>query len=51
MVLKFFGAAHFRQRIILSLLTGKSICIQEIRSGEENPGVKGKRQHHSLRAP
>jgi RNA 3'-terminal phosphate cyclase len=40
-MLKFLGAAYFRQRIALSILSGKSISIKEIRSNEENPGLKG----------
>jgi RNA 3'-terminal phosphate cyclase len=41
-LLKFQGHLYFRQRIILSLLSGKAIRIDEIRSHSEEPGVTGK---------
>ena len=42
-ILTFQGHQNFRQRFILSILTGKAIVIQKIRSAdEENPGLSGK---------
>ena len=39
--LTYKGTAHFRQRLVLSTLSGRPIIIEEIRSGEENPGLRG----------
>jgi len=39
-ILCFKGCSHFRQRIICSTLSGKTIRLDEIRSNEENPGVR-----------
>lgn len=39
---KFIGARWFRQRILLSTLSGKSIRIDDIRTMEECPGIKGR---------
>lgn len=41
-MLEFSGPELFRQRIILSCVSGKPIKIINIRSNEENPGLKGK---------
>lgn len=41
MVVKFKGSSWFRQRIICATLSGKSISINDIRSRDEQPGVKG----------
>lgn len=40
-MLKFKGSAHFRQRIALSCLSGRPIRIDEIRSQDEAPGLRG----------
>lgn len=40
MPLVFDGYDLLRERVILSILTGKSIKIQNIRNDEENPGLK-----------
>ncbi|CAG8437219.1 5076_t:CDS:2 [Diversispora eburnea] len=37
-VLKFSGHNYFRQRLILSILSGKTIKINKIRSDDNNPG-------------
>lgn len=39
--LSFLGCSSFRQRIVCSILSGKSIRIDEIRSEEETPGLTG----------
>ncbi|KAJ1507169.1 hypothetical protein HMI54_004404, partial [Coelomomyces lativittatus] len=38
-LLKFKGHLYFRQRLVLSLLSGKPIRITEIRPDDENPGL------------
>jgi len=38
----FEGCSNFRTRIILSLLSGKPVKIRNIRSQENEPGLKGK---------
>lgn len=38
----FEGCNSFRTRIILSLLSGKPVKIRNIRSQENEPGLKGK---------
>jgi RNA 3'-terminal phosphate cyclase len=40
-MLEFFGSELFRQRLVLACISGKSIRIVDIRSNEENPGLKG----------
>lgn len=40
-MLEFSGPELFRQRIILSCISGKPVKISHIRSTEENPGLKG----------
>lgn len=37
----FEGCSSFRTRIILSLLSGKPVKIKNIRSQENEPGLKG----------
>lgn len=37
----FEGCSNFRTRIILSLLSGKPVKIRNIRSQENEPGLKG----------
>jgi len=39
-MLRFEGAAHFRQRIVCSTLCGKSIKIDNIRVADESPGLR-----------
>ncbi|KAL0039835.1 hypothetical protein WJX77_009421 [Trebouxia sp. C0004] len=40
MVLNFRGSQHFRQRLVCSTLSGKSICIRDIRAKDQDPGVR-----------
>jgi RNA 3'-terminal phosphate cyclase-like protein len=39
-MLRFKGSEHFRQRLILSNLSGKPIRIDDIRTSDENPGLR-----------
>lgn len=41
-MIEFSGTELFRQRLVLSCVSGKPIKIINIRSNEENPGLKGK---------
>lgn len=38
--MQFEGASHFRHRIALSVLSGKSVVIKDIRKDDEEPGLK-----------
>jgi RNA 3'-terminal phosphate cyclase-like protein len=38
--MQFQGAASFRHRIVLSVLSGKSVLIKDIRKDDEEPGLK-----------
>lgn len=40
-MLKFKGCQNFRQRLLLSTLSGRSIRIDDIRAQDENPGLRG----------
>lgn len=40
-MIEFSGHELFRQRLVLSCVSGKPIKIINIRSNEENPGLKG----------
>jgi hypothetical protein len=39
-MLKLKGSQHFRQRLVLATLTGKSIRIDDIRAKDQNPGLR-----------
>jgi len=39
--LHYSGHLHFRHRLILSILSGKTIKIDKIRPGDKNPGLRG----------
>lgn len=39
--MSFEGCNYFRQRLILSTLSGKTVRIKKIRSKEDDPGLKG----------
>jgi len=39
-VLKFEGCNFFRQRLVYSLLSGRTVCFKEIRPLDEDPGIK-----------
>jgi len=41
MSLKYEGAAWFRQRLVLSTLSSRPVLIRNIRSLDEQPGLKG----------
>uniref|UniRef100_K3WKI0 18S rRNA biogenesis protein RCL1 n=1 Tax=Globisporangium ultimum (strain ATCC 200006 / CBS 805.95 / DAOM BR144) TaxID=431595 RepID=K3WKI0_GLOUD len=38
-VLRMQGCSHFRQRLVCATLSGRPICIEEIRSEDEEPGL------------
>lgn len=40
-MLEFSGPELFRQRLVLACISGKPVRIANIRSNEENPGLKG----------
>lgn len=40
-MLKLTGCEHFRQRIMLSCLSGRAIRIEDIRSDDQAPGLRG----------
>lgn len=39
--LHYSGHLYFRQRLVLSSLSGKPIKIDKIRPGDKNPGLRG----------
>jgi len=39
--LQYSGHLYFRHRLVLSILTGKTIKIDKIRPGDKNPGLRG----------
>lgn len=39
-MLKFRGCQNFRQRLLLSTISGRAIRIDDIRSQDENPGLR-----------
>ncbi|GAB4814679.1 hypothetical protein N2152v2_001725 [Parachlorella kessleri] len=39
-MLRFAGSEHFRQRLVCSTLSGKPIRIDDIRSHDQNPGLR-----------
>lgn len=43
----FKGSNFFRQRLVLSILSGKTIYIEDIRNEEDKPGLKGKNLNNS----
>jgi len=44
MTLQFDGCAYFRQRLVLSTLSCAPIKIKNIRSQENEPGLRGKKK-------
>lgn len=40
-LLKFHGSNYLKQRLILSILSGKSVHIVDIRSQDDQPGLRG----------
>jgi RNA 3'-terminal phosphate cyclase-like protein len=39
-MLRFTGCCHFRQRLLLSTLSGKAIRIDDIRAQDQSPGLR-----------
>ncbi|KAK9814342.1 hypothetical protein WJX72_004157 [[Myrmecia] bisecta] len=39
-MLRFKGSQHFRQRLVCSTLSGRTILIDDIRSRDQNPGLR-----------
>ncbi len=39
-MLRFRGSSNFRQRLLFSTLSGKPIRIDDIRAGDQNPGLR-----------
>ena len=39
-MLKLQGSQHFRQRLVLATLTGKTIRIDDIRAKDQDPGLR-----------
>ena len=39
-ILKFQGAQNFRQRLLFSTISGRAIRIDDIRTQDENPGLR-----------
>ena len=39
--LDYSGHLYFRHRLVLSILSGKSIKIDKIRPSDKNPGLRG----------
>jgi len=39
--LSFSGQEYFRQRLVLSILSGRPVRIDKIRSADANPGLRG----------
>jgi RNA 3'-terminal phosphate cyclase-like protein len=39
-MLRFRGSQNFRQRLLLSTLSGKPIRIDDIRAGDQSPGLR-----------
>lgn len=44
--LDYDGCNFFRQRLVLSTLSGKRVRIKNIRSKDDNPGLRGEFQLH-----
>jgi RNA 3'-terminal phosphate cyclase-like protein len=40
-IVHFSGHQHLRDRLVLSILSGKHIRIDKIRSEDKNPGLRG----------
>lgn len=50
-VLSFSGHQYLRQRLVLSVLSGKSVRIDKIRSADKNPGLQGVFRNRGLSYP
>lgn len=40
-LIHFSGHQHLRQRLVLSILSGKHVRIDKIRPEDKNPGLRG----------
>jgi len=40
-LIHFSGHQHLRSRLVLSILSGKHVRIDKIRSEDKNPGLRG----------
>lgn len=40
-ILQYEGCNFFRQRLVISTLSGKTVRIKNIRAEEDDPGIKG----------
>jgi RNA 3'-terminal phosphate cyclase len=40
-LVNFSGHQYLRQRLVLSILSGKHVRIEKIRSEDKNPGLRG----------
>lgn len=47
--LNYSGHLHFRHRLVLAILSGKTIKIDKIRPGDKNPGLRGMLSEYSFR--
>ncbi|KAJ6496981.1 18S rRNA biogenesis protein [Mycena vitilis] len=47
-LIQFSGHQHLRLRLVLSILSGKSVRIDKIRSDDKNPGLRGPQLYHQL---
>lgn len=48
-LLEYEGANFLRQRVVLSILSGRAVRIKNIRTSHDEPGLRGKRHrlvHH-----
>lgn len=39
--INYSGHQYLRQRLVLSILSGKSVRVEKIRSEDQNPGLRG----------
>lgn len=46
-LLKFTGHDYLRHRLVLSVLSGKPVRIDRIRSDDKDPGLKGSQPTHA----
>jgi RNA 3'-terminal phosphate cyclase-like protein len=44
----FSGQQYLRHRLVLSILSGKPVRIDKIRSDDKNPGLKGGLHRHPV---
>jgi RNA 3'-terminal phosphate cyclase len=44
-LLEYEGANFLRQRVVLSILSGRAVRIKNIRTAHDEPGLRGKHTH------